>query len=374
MKYSIFEQWMFYAAGLTSTTNPRYIIRFHTMQNLNRFLAFIATHTTSANEFNVQLLKIIRGMSCSLDFINQNLEILPLIASIEADIKIATVHAQGEPFIPWGVNHIRAPEVWSRSTGKRIKIGIIDTGVDYSHPDLQHSVYGGINLVQRHLLPMDDNGHGTHIAGTIGAASQRSGIIGVAPHGALHAIKAFDYKGSAFVSDIIQGIEWCVQYRMDIINMSFGMKNHSKALEAAVRNAVYSGKVLVASSGNNGKINQMDYPARFPQTISVGATTRSHKIAAFSNRGHRIDIYAPGDKIYSTWLRGKYNVMSGTSMATSHVTGVIALMLAAKPGLSPKQIKLMLQRNASALGLKSKTTSSIAGEVSASRTMKSIIV
>ena len=374
MKYSIFEQWMLYAAGLTSTMKPRYIIRFHTMQNLNRFLAFIATHTTSANEFNVQLLKIICGMSCSLDFINQNLEILPLIASIEADIKIATVHAQGEPFIPWGVNHIRAPEVWSRSTGKRIKIGIIDTGVDYSHPDLQHSVYGGINLVQRHLLPMDDNGHGTHIAGTIGAASQRSGIIGVAPHGALHAIKAFDYNGSAFVSDIIQGIEWCVQNRMDIINMSFGMKNHSKALEAAVRNTVYSGKVVVASSGNNGKINQMDYPARFPQTICVGATTRSHKIAAFSNRGQRIDIYAPGDKIYSTWLRGKYNVMSGTSMATSHVTGVIALMLAAKPGLSPKQIKLMLQRNASALGLKSKTTSSIAGEVSASRTMKSIIV
>jgi subtilisin len=374
LKINVFEQWMQFAAEMTPTMNPRYIIRFHTMQIFNRYLAFLATHTPSKDSVNIQLLKIIRGISCSLDYINQNPELIPLIASIEADTKIAVVHAQGEPFIPWGVTQIRAPEVWSRSTGKRIKIGIIDTGVDYTHPDLQRSVYGGINLVKRHMLPMDDNGHGTHIAGTISAASQHSGIIGVAPQGALHAIKAFDFKGSAFVSDIIQGIEWCVQYQMDIINMSFGMKNHSKALEAAVHHAVNSGKVIVASSGNNGKLNQLDYPARFPQTISVGATTRSHKIAAFSNRGRRIDIYAPGEKIYSTWLHGKYNLMSGTSMATSHVTGVIALLLAAKPGLSPKQVKSLLQHNANSLGLKSQLTSSRPGEVSASRTIKSIIV
>jgi subtilisin len=370
---AVFEQWMHNAAKLTSDIDPRYIIRFHTLQNYNRCMAFIATRAESVNHVKPQPLKIIYGISCSMDFIKQHQDLMPLIASIEMDIKTAYVHAQGEQFIPWGVNHIRAPEVWSRSTGNRIKIGIIDTGVDYSHPDLQRSVYGGINLIQRHSLPMDDNGHGTHIAGTIAAASQRGGIIGVAPHAAIHAVKAFDYIGSAFVSDIIQGIEWCIQYRMDIINMSFGMKNHSKALEAAVRNAVYSGKVVVASSGNNGKKNQLDYPARFPLTIAVGATNQNHKIAAFSNRGHRIDIYAPGDKIYSTWLHGKYNIMSGTSMATSHVTGVVALMLAAKPGLSPKQIKIMLQQNASTLGLKSQQ-SSIRGEVSALRTLKSIIV
>ncbi|QGR00345.1 peptidase S8 [Paenibacillus psychroresistens] len=366
---------MHYATKLTSGLNPRYIVRFYTMQNYNRFMAFISTPAESANPEKPkhQPLKIICGLSCSLDFINQHLKLLPLIASIETDIKLASLHAQGEQFIPWGVSHIRAPEVWSRSTGKRVKIGVIDTGVDYSHPDLQRSVYGGINLVQRHMLPMDDNGHGTHIAGTIAAASQRSGIIGVAPNAAIYAVKAFDYNGSAFVSDIIQGIEWCVRYRMDIINMSFGMKNHSKALEAAVRNAVYSGRVVVASSGNNGKKNLLDYPARFPLTIAVGATNQSHKIAGFSNRGHRIDIYAPGDKIYSTWLHGKYNIMSGTSMATSHVTGVIALMLAAKPGLSPRQIKLMLQRNASTLSLKNQL-SPTRGEVSASQTLKSIIL
>jgi subtilisin len=283
------------------------------------------------------------------------------------------VHGQDDPVIPWGVSQIRAPEVWSRSTGRRIKIGVIDTGVDFSHPDLQRSVYGGINLIHRYMLPMDDNGHGTHIAGTIAAASQHSGIVGVAPHGAIHAVKAFDFKGTAFVSDIIQGIEWCVRYRMDIINMSFGTTNYSKALESAVHNAVNAGKVVVASSGNNGKMYQMDYPARFPQTIAVGASTRNHKIARFSNRGHRIDIYAPGEKIYSTWLHGKYHLMSGTSMATSHVTGVIALLLAVKPGLSPRQIKAILQRNASSMGLKNQAGSK-PGEVSASRTLRSVLL
>jgi subtilisin len=372
LKDAVFEQWMHNAAKMNAVTNLRYIVRFHTLQNYNRCMASIATHTPHSDEVKAQPLKFIYGISCSIDFIKQHLELLPLITSIESDIKAATVHAEGEPFIPWGVSQIRAPEVWSRSTGKRIKIGVIDTGVDYSHPDLQRNIYGGINLINRHLLPMDDNGHGTHISGTIAAASQRAGIVGVAPHGAIHAVKAFDYNGSAFVSDIIQGIEWCIHYRMDIINMSFGMKNHSKALEAAVRNAVYAGKVVVASSGNNGKINQIDFPARFPLTIAVGATTQNHKIAAFSNRGHHIDIYAPGDKIYSTWLNGKYNVMSGTSMATSHVTGVIALMLAENPELSPKQIKIMLQRNSSALGLKNQLPSR-PGEVSALRTLKSLI-
>jgi subtilisin len=372
LKDTVFEQWTQNTMKITQGPHPKYIIRFHSLQNYNRCMTYLNSQAQSSIEPKVLPLKSIRGISCSMEFIHHHPSLLPMIASIETDFKTASVHAQGEPFIPWGVSQIRAPEVWSRSTGRRIKIGLIDTGVDYSHPDLQHSIYGGINLIHRQLLPMDDNGHGTHIAGIISAATEKSGIIGVAPHGAIHAVKAFDYNGSAFVTDIIQAIEWCVRYRMDIINMSFGMKSHSKALEAAIRHAVLSGKVVVASSGNNGKMNQMDYPARFPQTIAVGASTQNHKIAKFSNRGHRIDIYAPGEQIYSTWLHGKYHVMSGTSMATSHVTGVIALMLSVNPGLSPRQIKTILQRNANSLGLKNQASSK-PGEVSASRTLKSIL-
>jgi subtilisin len=370
VKDVVFEQWLRSESNQNHESKPRYIVLLSSAASYKRCMSLLETRNKSSASVGIQPLKLIQGFSCSLDYLKLHRGIYPMIASIETDHRIAAVHASGEQFIPWGVSQIRAPEAWSRSTGKRIKIGVIDTGVDYSHPDLQRSVYGGINLIHRHMLPMDDNGHGTHIAGTIAAASQQSGIVGVAPHGAIHAIKAFDYNGTAYVSDIIHGIDWCVHYRMDIINMSFGMDNHSNALEAAVRNAFYSGRVIVASSGNSGKLNRMDYPARLPQTIAVGATTRNHKIAPFSNRNNRIDIYAPGDKIYSTWLHGKYNVLSGTSMATSHVTGVIALLLAARPGLSLKQIKTILQRNASKLSLKKQLYSQ--GEVSALRALKSI--
>ncbi|QLG37488.1 MULTISPECIES: S8 family peptidase [unclassified Paenibacillus] len=249
--------------------------------------------------------------------------------------------AQG---IPWGVKQIHAPKVWSVSTGHRIKIGVIDTGADYQHPDLRYSLARGINLLNRSLLPHDDNGHGTHIAGTIAAANSMAGMIGVAPRSLIYPVKAFDHNGSAFVSDIVLGIDWCVRNRVDIINMSFGMKTRSKALLDVVNRAYQAGIVIVASSGNDGKRRSIDYPARYPQTISVGATDKNRRIASFSNRGAYVDVYAPGDKIVSSWVQGKHHEMSGTSMATSHVSGAIALLLAKHPGLSPAEIKMLVKR------------------------------
>jgi subtilisin len=262
--------------------------------------------------------------------------------AVHGTVRSAPAVEQG---IPWGVKQIRAPMAWRLTTGYRIKVGVIDTGVDFSHPDLRHSISRGINLLARSMLPHDDNGHGTHIAGTIAAANQLHGMVGVAPRAVIHPVKAFDHNGSAYVSDIILGIEWCIRNRMDIINMSFGMKTRSRALLAAVQNAWRAGIIIVASSGNDAKRKAIDYPARFPQTVSVGATTRMRRIAPFSNRGSLVDIYAPGDKIISAWLRGKYNEMSGTSMSTSHVTGAIALLLAYRPGLSPAEIKEILRNS-----------------------------
>ncbi|CAH1227949.1 MULTISPECIES: S8 family peptidase [Paenibacillus] len=246
--------------------------------------------------------------------------------------------------IPWGVKQIRAPKVWSVSTGHRVKIGVIDTGADFHHPDLRYSLAQGINLLNRSLLPHDDNGHGTHIAGTIAAANSTAGMIGVAPRSLIYPVKAFDHNGSAFVSDIVLGIDWCVRNRVDIINMSFGMKTRSKALLDVVNRAYQAGIVIVASSGNDGKRRSIDYPARYPQTISVGATDKNRRIAPFSNRGTYVDVYAPGDKIVSSWVHGKHHEMSGTSMATSHVSGAIALLLAKYPGLSPGEIKTLVKR------------------------------
>ncbi|MBC8078895.1 MAG: S8 family peptidase [Gorillibacterium sp.] len=246
------------------------------------------------------------------------------------------------PQIPWGIREIKAPAAWSRSSGAKVKIAIIDTGIDYTHPDLRQATAGGINLVEPRHPPLDDNGHGTHIAGTIAATSMLSGLLGVAPEAQLYAVKAFDRNGTAYVSDIVTGVQWCIDNQMDIINMSFGMKTPHKALEEALQIAYRMGTVIVASSGNEGRVGAIDYPARYRNVIAVGATTKHSKIAAFSNRGKRIDIYAPGNKVISTWLNGFYQELSGTSMATSHVTGVIALILSAKPEMSPRMIKRTL--------------------------------
>lgn len=277
----------------------------------------------------------------------------------------------GLPFIPWGIKHIRAQAAWKKSKGNRIRIGVIDTGVDFSHNDLQLCLSKGINLLNRFSSPTDDNGHGTHIAGTIAAAS-KSGMLGIAPFASIHPVKAFDHLGSAYVSDIINGIEWCVENGMHIINMSFGMKTYSRAMEAAVRKAYKAGIIIVASSGNEGRRGSVDYPARLPQTIAVAAATRKGQVAPFSNTGKQIDIYAPGEKIISTWLRGKYHELSGTSMATSHVTGVIALMLSRNPALTPDQVKQIIKKHGSVLLRNAETRSHIPREIRASRAVAAV--
>lgn len=143
--------------------------------------------------------------------------------------------------------------------------------------------------------------------------------------------------------------------------MSFGMRNRSKALHEVVIKAYRAGIAIIASSGNDGKRGG-DYPARYPETIAVGALDRRQRVAAFSNRGPYIDVYGPGEGIPSCWLREGYKEMSGTSMATSHVTGAAALLLALRPGLSPRELKLLLRRSASPVRLrKGQRRSSLGG-------------
>ncbi|MCL6458453.1 MAG: S8 family peptidase [Gorillibacterium sp.] len=274
------------------------------------------------------------------------------------------------PRIPWGIREIKAPAVWNRSSGAKVKIAVIDTGIDYNHPDLRQTTVGGINLVDPRRPPLDDNGHGTHIAGTIAASSMLSGLLGVAPEAQIYAVKAFDRYGTAYVSDIVTGVQWSIENNMDIINMSFGMKTPHRALEEALRIAYRLGTVIVASSGNEGKIGDIDYPARYRNVIAVGATGKHNKMAGFSNRGKRIDIYAPGHKVISTWLNGCYQELSGTSMATSHVSGVIALLISAKPEISPLQIKRALIRSATTVT--SGRVQLRAGQVNAAQCLKLI--
>lgn len=336
----------------------RTIVRFARHEDGRRFLARLAARRSrSAALRAARPIRVIGGFSLPLRAASLT-TLLDYGCVLEEDRSVKISHALPRPFvqssskmdIPWGVRRIRAPQAWSRTTGQRVKVGVIDTGVDFSHPDLRHALNRGINLLQRASLPHDDNGHGTHIAGTISAANASRGMIGVAPRTELYPVKAFDTDGSAYVSDIILGIEWCVHHGMDIVNMSFGMPNRSDALLKAVESAYKAGVLIVASSGNDGRRGRIDYPAGFSHTVAVGALDRRGRIARFTNRSAAIDIFAPGAKIESAWPNGRRRLMSGTSMATSHVTGAVALLLALRPGLSPGRIKDILRRSAKPLG------------------------
>lgn len=369
-------QLLFQGLGSDTSRGRQLLIRFHSHELYEQFSLALHSFESSRPELKkIRALPLVHTWvyPASSDFaLNRLLDAYDITIEEDAPLTMHAVSKRSvtwERGVPWGVRHIKAPQAWGTTTGQRVHVGVIDTGVDFHHPDLHHSLMRGINLIHRGLPPYDDNGHGTHIAGTIAAANQIYGIIGVAPRAVIHPVKAFDENGSAFVSDIIQGIDWCVRHGMKIINMSFGMKTRSKSLLNAVTNAYHAGVTIVASSGNDAKHKSVDYPARYLQTISVGAIDRTRKIAPFSNRGRYVDIYAPGDKIVSAWLKGKYHEMSGTSMATSHVSGAIALLLAMKPGLKPADIKSLLRRSSNPIRSRSSGSRSM-GEIDVMRLLK----
>ncbi|MFD2117528.1 S8 family serine peptidase [Paenibacillus yanchengensis] len=364
---------------ITSTCQARFI-RFRQQEHFLKFMELWSEQRQLPNEHvHIKPLSSIHSLACFLSDYTSLALFSPFI-TLETDNPVtidanavrsaapsATTRSNEKAF-SWGIKHVKAPQAWKKTIGQQIKIGVVDTGVDFNHPDLRHTLIHGVNLVYPLRPPVDDNGHGTHIAGIIAASNKYHGMTGVAPGALIAPVKAFDEFGSAFVSDIILAIEWCVQNRMDIINMSFGMKKRNKALLDAVTAAYQSGIIIVASSGNDGKRSTIDYPARYTQTIAVGATSKLRKVAPFSNRSNSIDIFAPGDKITSLWPQNSYHEMSGTSMATSHVSGAIALLLALYPNLSPSQIKTIVKR--SIQPLKNYKTQRAIGELDITRMLQ----
>lgn len=263
---------------------------------------------------------------------------------------------QPEQTIPWGIQTIEAPALYQSSFPNSVKVGIIDTGIDMSHPDLKANIKGGVNTISAKINFNDDNGHGTHVAGVIGGINNNIGIVGVAPNINIYAIKALDNQGIGYVSDIIEGLNWCVNNGINIVNMSFNLNTDNKSLYSAISNANKCGLILVAAVGNNeGKI--VSYPAAYSEVISVGAVDIYKNIASFSSTG-KVDVVAPGVDIYSSYKGGTYSLLSGTSMAAPHVTGIAALLLATpekcdinRNGIvSPEEVKNRLESTCIDLG------------------------
>ena len=236
---------------------------------------------------------------------------------------------------------IDAPEAWAILQGSSgVTVAVIDSGVDYTHPDLAANYAGGDDFVFGDGDPMDDHGHGTHVAGTIAASMNNptgtpaaaEGVVGVAPNARILAYKVCRSDGTCDDFAIAQAIARAVADGANVINMSLGETDYSQSLNDAVQAAWNAGLVIVAGAGNDGTTVPF-YPAAFDNVISVAAFDEDHRRPSFSNYGSWVDISAPGNVIMSTYRMaacgssttpgdtGCYNWNTGTSMATPHVCG-----------------------------------------------------
>ncbi len=260
------------------------------------------------------------------------------IEEIKKDLRVAYVvndsifRMTDEYSSSWGVQYIGSEPVHNQNiNGTGVKIAVLDTGIDYNHPDLNGNYKGGYDFVNNDPDPWDDNClslfktcHGTHVSGIIAAEHNGIGVVGVAPGASLYAVKVLDGGGFGTASLVVSGIEWAVNNGMNIISMSLESPENNTAVLDAVNAAYNSGILLVAAGGNTGG-GPVLYPAAYDSVIAVTAIDQNGQRASFSPIDQKIEVAAPGVRINST-VQGGYGFLSGTSMAAPHVTGVAALI------------------------------------------------
>lgn len=250
----------------------------------------------------------------------------------------------------WWLQSVNAPSVWEKiSSNDPIVVAVIDSGIEQRHDDLKNRIAsGGYNFINNSRYVYDINGHGTAVSGTIVAeANNNKGIAGVT--GPLNVkvlpLQAGYYDGSLYRSDIVRSINYAIDMGVDVINLSCGSDSYSYIENQAIQDAISKGIVVVASAGNDGK-RLYKYPASYDNVISVGSISPNDSISSFSNYNNKVDFVAPGEDIYTTGLYNSYNYCDGTSFSTPIASGVVAMMKAVDPTLSPKDINRLLAENA----------------------------
>ncbi len=345
---------------------------------------------------------------------------LEIEASPLQDLKIVTakndVNPADQPNDPmftdqWALNNtgqnggkkkadIDVLKAWQKTKGSRkVVVAVLDSGVDYTHQDLSVNMWTrpdnipvykddelgtipdlhGFSAVNDHRDPMDDNGHGTHCAGVIGAEGDNDeGIAGINWEVEIMPLKFLGAGGFGTTKDAIEAINYAIERKREgvnvrVINASWGSTTYSKALEDVIRAAGDEGILFVAAAGNDGSSNDSrpHYPSSYnlPNVISVAALDRADLMASFSNFGVKsVHVAAPGKDIVSTWLNGEYREASGTSMATPQVAGIAALVLAQDPKMSVQKLR---QKLLSSVDLLDTLTGKLenAGRVNASKVL-----
>jgi subtilisin len=258
---------------------------------------------------------------------------------------------------PWGVDRVDAEVAHAAGyTGAGADIAVLDTGIDSDHRDLDGNLGAGAAATACSGGCTydwdDDNGHGTHCAGTVGAEQNTVDVVGVSTQATLHAVKVLGSSGGGSISDIAAGIEYVADQNWDVCSMSLGASQGSFTLRDACEYAANGGVFLVAAAGNSGPCSScVGYPAAYDEVMAVSATDRYDNLAGFSSTGAPVEIAAPGVEVLSTRLGGGTEFLSGTSMACPHVAGAAGLLIDA--GYSPTQVRSRLANTAEDIGLPS---------------------
>jgi len=263
-------------------------------------------HFKSVNGFAAELTaEQVERLKKSPDvlFIEPNLErhaIGSVPRPLEAD-SVPLASAASTQRIPYGVELVQAPRLWERTKGASIRVGVIDTGTTVDHPDLAANYRGGYDFAHEDDVPDDESGHGTHVNGTIAAADNDLGVIGVAPEVEIYALKALSGpQESGTVADVIRAVDWAIEHKLHIISLSLGSDTPSFLERQAFQRAWDAGVIAVAAAGNGYDGNDgLSYPAGYPTVLSVGAVDSEQNVALFSRRGVDLKIVAPGVDVLS---------------------------------------------------------------------------
>lgn len=243
--------------------------------------------------------------------------------------KVESVFAARAQVIDWGIDAVGIPNLWKSTRGAGVRVAVLDTGIAMNHVDLKDAIEDGKDFTRSASGWGDVQGHGTHVAGTIAARDNTTGVVGVAPDCRLLIGKVLGDNGSGSSAGVAAGILWAIEQKAHVISMSLGSPQPDGRIKEAIDRALEAGVFVVAAAGNEGpNLNTVGWPASYDGVISVGAIDRQKRVTRFSSRGKRVDIVAPGDAIVSTFPPNGLASLSGTSMATPLVAGVVALIIA----------------------------------------------